>query len=160
MRENCRSSGSAAFAIMLLSLLFATHAMAQESEMPAIDILEVDRDSFSLQDELQEVDRDLVNTALVFTNVGGRQLRVICRGFDGDGEPVGRVGLTIPGGGLRFALASDLSNGADFIGHVRCRARHRLRASSLLIAPSGITDLSADMSRPRGGIVFPVVATY
>jgi hypothetical protein len=43
---------------------------------------------------------------------------------------------------------------------VRCRARHRLRASSLLIAPSGITDLSADMSRPRGGIVFPVVATY
>ena len=146
--------------IALLGLLLPSYGAAQVAELPAgeMDEIAIDRDSVELRDAMDIRDRDLINTALVFTNVAGDRARVGCHAFNADGEPVGRVRVYIPGGGLRFVFASDFGNSVDFVGHVTCRTSPRVRGSAVLLAPHAITDLSAQHNRRLGTILFPVVA--
>ena len=87
----------------------------------------------------------------------GALARVDSENVDADGEPVGRVRVYIPGGGLRFVFASDFGHSVDFIGHVTCKTSPRVRGSAVLLAPHALTDLSAQHKRRLGTILFPVV---
>lgn len=121
--------------------------------------VEVDRDPADLHDTLppDEVDPDFLDTALVFTNGLEREARVVCVAFDKDGAIVGRGHTKIPGMGLRYILASDLSDDVDFVGSVRCGAHPRVAGSAILLAPGAVTALKGGHHR-RGRIKFPVVA--
>ena len=97
----------------------------------------------------------------MFHNPRGWTALVRCVGFNHNGTPVGRIALKIPGNGLRFALASDLANGLDFIGSAACRSTAHVIPSAFVIGP-GLTDTKAqimhgwDVNRYR----FPVIASF
>lgn len=146
--------------IMVLGLWAPAYAVAQVSDTYEADAREITRDATALRADLRVDDRDLVDTALVFTNAGDARAIVLCRAFDADGERVGRIRLKVPAGGLRYALASDLSLGRDFVGRVQCSARSRVLASAVLLAPMAMTDLDVHQHQGIGSILFPVVATY
>ncbi len=123
--------------------------------------VEIDRDSLA-RDLRPRPDDDTVDTALVFTNLGTGHRVAKCIGFDEWGRAVGRVRFRIPSRGLRYVLASDLSQGADFVGRVNCKADGRVFGSGFLLGAQ-LTDVPA-LNHHRGfqssQIDFPVVATF
>lgn len=147
--------------ITLLVLLLPATGFAQEIIDDGPPEVEIQRETAQLQTELDGLDRDTVDTALIFSNAGVSSTRVACRAFDADGEVVGRGYTHVPATGVRFILASDLANGRDFVGQVHCSGIGRVIGSSVLLAPGAITDLTARQSRlGLGRIVFPVAASY
>ena len=161
-----RSKGSCIrigiLSLMGASLLPPLQAAAQgiEAGPQEVDAREITRDAAALTAEMRVADRDLVDTALVFTNLGRERAWVSCRAFDADGGRVGRVRLNVPPGGLRFTLASDFSYGRDFVGRVQCSTQNRVLGSSVLLAPLALTDLAVQQVQGIGSILFPVVATH
>lgn len=142
-------------------LLGASSASAITPVETADDGVEIDRTSAELGDELRprDVDRDIADTALVFTNFSGTSARVRCVAYDRDGHAVGRAWVGVPALGVRYLLASDFANGADFIGHARCGTSRAVRGTAVFLG-GGITDLPAIQPRPYSGrIRFPLVAT-
>lgn len=127
------------------------------------DEVEVDRVGVELLDRLppRPDDVDRVDTALVFTNSGWGSKRVRCVAFDDDGRAVGRVRLSVPSQGLRYVLASDLSDGRDFVGSAQCSSSGHITGSAIWLGP-GITDLTVRQGALDGWtrIRFAVVATY
>ncbi len=125
--------------------------------------VEVRRDARELQAEVRPrpVDRDVADTALVFTNLGREDHRVFCVGFDDEGRRVGRAWLKLPARGLRYLLASDLSRGKDFIGHAQCSGGRNVTGSLVFLGPD-LTDLPVLQPElgDAGRIRFPLVATY
>jgi hypothetical protein len=148
--------------ICLILAASATPAAAQE--LDAVEVageVEVDRDADALQADLRSVtdhDRDVVDTALVFNNLGAERVAVACRGFDKNGNYVGGAIARIPGHGLRYLRASDLSNGRDFVGSATCHTTNRVAGESVLLAPGGLTSLRIQQRRLQ--VRFPLVATY
>ncbi len=145
------------FALGLLALTLSLPAAAQERAAP-----DVSRDGLELREVLERpVDTDVMDTALVFTNTGRTATRVLCKAFDDQGEPIGRAALSVPGLGLRFVLASDIADGADFLGSVQCATQGRVLGSAFLLAPGGVTDLPAKQADHDDAVRvrFPVVAT-
>ena len=145
--------------VALLALVVPGSAWAQVDAFSAIEEIEIGRDATQLPADIDVRDRDSVDTALVFTNLGDARARIACRAFNSHGDPVGRTWMHIPPNGLRYVLASDLSNGQDFVGHVMCRTG-RVISSAVLIGPSALTDVNSRPVRRLGATVFPVVATY
>jgi hypothetical protein len=142
-------------------LLLAPVAGAQDVSSEA-DGVEITRDADALRDELhpRPMDHDVADTALVFTNFANSAQRALCVAYDKNGQPVGRAWTRVPPLGLRYILASDLSDGADFVGHAQCGASRHLKATSVFLGP-GITDLPVHQPRVAyGRIQFPLVATY
>jgi len=158
--NSTRTIRRSALWIALLGLLLPSYGAAQVAEMPEAEADEIARGADELRAQLDVRDRDLVDTALVFTNISHSPARVACHAFNADGEPVGRIRMHVPAGGLRFALASDLSHGQDFVGHVTCKTIPRVRATAVLLAPQAMTDLSVQHVRRLGTVLFPAVATY
>ena len=146
--------------IMVLGLWAPAYAVAQVSDTYEADAREITRDATALRAELRVADRDLVDTAMIFTNLGRERAWIACRAFNANGGPVGRGRLVVPPGGLRFALASDFSYGRDFIGRVQCSTQNRVIGSSVLLAPNALTDLSVQQVQGIGSILFSTVATY
>lgn len=155
---------------LLLSASSATAQTTIDDSEPARDTVdhvrdigtEIVRDAGALRDELRlrDLDTDIADTALVFTNLGANATRVKCVAYDGDGQAIGRAWVGVPRLGVRYLLASDLANGADFIGQVQCSARKNIRGTAVFLG-GGITDLpSMHPTRNRGRIRFPLVATY
>lgn len=151
---------------LLLALTLPTTAGAQDAE--TVPVIEVERLALELRDRIErppEEDPDLADTALVFTNVMNRDALVRCRAFDGDGDVIGRARLRVPPRGVRWLLASDLSQGEDFIGSTHCFVTTRVRGTAVFIGP-GLTDLPAGpnpdlVSELRGHrLAFPLVAHY
>jgi len=160
MTSRTKTIRKGALGILLLGLLVPTLGSAQVAVAPELEEVEITRDAAALRTEIDVADRDLVDTALVFSNLGRNQARVACRASDADGNPVGRIYIRVPAGGLRYALASDLSNDQDFAGSVICRANPRVRGSAVLLAPLAMTDLSVQHLRRGSLIIIPVAATY
>ena len=152
-----RSSRNACFALAL-AMLLVLPAAAQQAEPEEV---EVDRNAALLLDEIRPTPgRDRLDTALVFSNQLGRDVRVGCRAFGRDGELVGRAGTRLPARGLRYLRASDFAPGGDFVGSVECLAGGRVLAEALLLTPAGATNLEV-LQRARGRstrIEFPLVA--
>jgi len=161
IRENRSLTGSAAAAVALFTLLLAGSAGAQDALAVAggDDGVEIVRHEDSLPDDLRPRPVDdprVADTALIFTSFSAEDSRVLCVGFDRNGRIAGRAWTKLPGLGLRYILASDISNGDIFVGHVQCGTSRGVRASALFLGPD-VTDLPAVQGvRKR----FPVVAHY
>ncbi len=155
------------------SFLIAPLAAAQETPS-AVGEVQITRDAGELQRLLHPRHRntDTVDTAVVFTNTSSAHAIVTCVAFNKNGYVTGRIRLRVPGLGLRFALASDISSGRDFVGSVLCSTTGHLLGSALLIAPD-LTDLPVEQGDrgprisdsltdfvPKISIRFPLVATY
>ncbi len=135
---------------------------APTTDVEGIEQVEVSRDPDELPSEIARQPDDAVHadTALVFTNTSPHRAQVACVGFNKNGRPIGRTITRLPPRGLRYVLASDMSRGTDFIGHVRCKPRGRVVGSTVFIG-RGITDLPARNVRSgRGRIRFPLVAHF
>jgi hypothetical protein len=133
-----------------------------KDEISEIEVVTISRDIDTLPSEIepQPEDPDLADTALVFTNMDRRSAGVICVGFNKNGRAVGRTATRIPPLGLRYVLASDISNGVDFIGQVQCSPRGNVVGSVVFIGPA-VTDLPVRNGKlGKSRIRFPLVAHY
>ena len=154
-------------ALLALGLASAGHAQEEAAfdrdalrDMPA---LEVERDGVALIDELRvrPDDRDVADTALVFTSYSHSRQRVICAAFNKNGRIVGKTATTLPPHGVRYVLASDLADDLDFVGSAQCGAHSSVKGTAVFLGP-GLTDLPVRQV-PSGGIgrmAFPLIATY
>ena len=110
-----------------------------------------------------EPDPDSVDTVLTFTNAVNRVAKVKCVARDDKGVVIGApIAERIPPRGLIIIRASNLAEGGDFIGSVRCKSNRRVIASGFTLAPQGLTALRViqrhDWSARQ--IFFPVVASF
>jgi hypothetical protein len=151
-----------------IAWLSAPVASAEEAATAADEWIEIERDAVTLQDELRvrDIDRDVADTALVFTNLGNTDGYAHCMAFDGDGRRIGRARVKLPALGVRYLLASDISRGRDFIGHAQCGAAVTVKGTAIFLGP-GLTDLPSMQPSIQpaatalyGRIRFPLVATY
>jgi len=172
-RSSLRLSLSAACAALLLSLAtsagFASEAAeaqlegSSRDEIRAMDAVEVERDAASLVDELRvrPDDRDVADTALVFTSYSHHRQRVICVAFNKNGRIVGKTLTVLPPRGVRYVLASDLANDLDFVGSAQCGSHSSVKGTAVFLGP-GLTDLPVRQV-PHSGVgrmAFPLIATY
>ena len=121
----------------------------------------------------------VLDTALVFTNVGGRASHAKFTAYDEFGAELSSGEIEIPAGGLVYVLASRIANAAEvdgFVGHVKAKATGRVHGRTIVVGVLG-TDVdtinqtkrrrpSADASGIASDeplltshIIFPVVAT-
>ena len=125
---------------LLLLLGLASPLFAEESAL----LVEIDRNGMDLRNELdvRPDDRDTTDTAIVASNLSDRPARVTCTAFNANGKKLGSAGMRVPGKGLRYLRASDLANGVDYVGQVRCRTRNEsVQGSALLIGAGGVANL-------------------
>ena len=159
--KRLRLQSAIRLALISTTLLPLAAAQAQVSlDASTEPAREIARDAATLETELRLPDRDRVDTALVFTNTGRERARVDCTAINRNGQRIGRIWLHVPPRGLRYALASDLSNGRHFVGSVECHAPSRVLGSAVLLAPLAMTDLRVQQLQGIGTILFPVAATY
>jgi len=128
-------------------------------DVQATEEVEIARELDTLPSDIAPPDLDVTDTVLLFTNFNNYDDAVICVGFDRNGTPIGRTLTRIPRLGVRYVLASDISNGLDFIGHVQCAKHGRVEGTALFIGP-GVTDLPVLNRGVKNRIRFPVVAHY
>lgn len=83
-----------------------------------------------------------LDTALVITNLRRTPSRVVLVGYDKGGNPVGRARRELPGHGVTYVLASELTDANVFLGKVEAVGRGRLTGTAVLLGGSG-TDLPA-----------------
>ena len=132
-------------------------ANAEEANVP-----EILRDGIALADELmvRPEDRDTTDTAIVASNMGPRPALVICSAFNANGNVLGAARMRVPRRGLRYLRASDLSNGVDYVGQVRCRsANANIFGSAFLIGPGGVTNLPVQQQTVNGSAHIQAVVT-
>ena len=105
------------FKTMLVGALITGGAAITAEELGA-DAPEIDRDGDALVKELdvRPDDRDFTDTAIVASNRASGPGLVVCAAFNANGRPLGRAAMRVPGNGLRYLRASDVSNGIDYIG--------------------------------------------
>ncbi|MCP5058376.1 MAG: hypothetical protein GY937_16860 [bacterium] len=154
--------------LLLVLALVASPSFAQSDTEIEIERT-ADELPAALVDPVDPADPDAVESALVFTSRGGAAV-VRCVARDGNGNRVGNpVVIPVPAEGLRWSRASDLSNGADFVGSAGCTSLGSLVPSAFLVGPNGATDLRASQVRKRIGrrgrrfshhFRFPVIASY
>lgn len=149
---------------------WASAVSAQDADLTAADedpstveTAQLGRDASELRDHVaaKPVDRDFLDTAMIFSNGAQRAAGAYCNVHDRNGDRIGRFFVRVPGKGLRFVLASDASRGADFVGSVSCSTRGDLTGSALLLGAQ-VTDLPTEPLHHSGQfrLRFPVVATY
>ena len=151
------------------SIAFATAALllsagaAQAQTM--LDSVDDSRSEDQLRADVKEAverDNDVANTALVFNKTTNEVTHVFCAAHGANGEILGRKVARIPGKGVRYLRASDLSSGADFIGSAACSTRGRVVGSAVFLAPGSMTSLEVIQAAAwdSNSIRFPLIATY
>lgn len=151
--------GLAKYLVLIAVCLYGHAAMAEDT-----DVIEIERDGVALATELdvRPDDRDFTDTAIVASAVG-RGALVVCQAYNANGRFLGSAAMRVPANGLRYLRASDLANGVDYVGQVRCKSRHHsIAASAYLIAPGGITNLGVEQKSVHGvlHIQAPVTASF
>lgn len=161
--------------LILLAILGLAATATAEPRVEATDGTEITRDPAEIDTLLADpVDPDFLDTALVFHNASDGPAIVGCAGLNRNGRGLGRGHVKIPPHGVRHLLASDLSDGVDFVGSAHCVFRQvrpdaaslsdarrrdrrgRVIGTGFIVAPSAVTRAPA---RHRGyWIKFPVVA--
>ena len=154
-----------AFLIALGLLLAAAPVSAKRGNVAdrpdGLDAVEIDRPLEDLPDDLQPVPEDSgrADTVLLFTNPSRRPVTVRCVGFDRAGDPIGRIRTAVGPHGLKHVLASDLSNGEDYLGQVHCSASGRVIPSAVLVGPD-VENLNVVGGAGSRRLIFPTVVTY
>lgn len=160
--QRTRITRVAAIAVVTLAALAVGPAGATTDPVMATTP-DISRDAATLRDHVhpRPVDRDVVDTAIILTNLGNGSARALCVGFDASGEAIGRTRIRIAALGLRYFLASDLASNADFVGSVHCTVRGHVAGSAVLLG-AAVTNLNVVQTNHSGvfRIRFPVVATY
>lgn len=161
-RHDSRWLAALAFAALLL---LAPAGQAADLITEGADVVEIDRDGLDFRRVApRPTDPPLsYDTALVFSNTGRAGARVICKGFDDAGRPAGRAATFVPGLGLRYLLASDLTNGDVVLGQVQCATEGRVIGSAFLLGgKAGITEMPSRQGDHDGAIRirFPVVFAH
>ena len=149
-----------------LTLLTMLGCWALCGSVLADDGVEVIRDIDELPDLLRPIDqrpvdeRDIIDTALLFTGAGNEVSVVRCVAFGRNGQRLGAAWLRVPGKSLRFMLASDLVNDLDFLGSVHCHSGGRVIGSEVVI---GLINTDIDVIQNPGAtrstIIYPVVVS-
>ncbi|MEM7467567.1 MAG: hypothetical protein AAF387_11895 [Pseudomonadota bacterium] len=167
MRSITKKCATAVF----VALLSTTAATAQDAAIAADALstdsgedigIQVARDAAELQGMLKRTpDVDVVDTALVFNNPRQHKTLVACVGYNANGRVMGRAYTVVPANGLRFIRAADISNGRDYLGSAKCKARARVIPSSFIVG-IGFSDAPARVINGWDNSVmrFPVVASY
>jgi|GEM_PF-3360081 len=142
----------------LICLIFLNSANAQDLTDISNETgenREITHDAIELADLVKPrpvTDSDTVDTVIVFTNATKHPAKIVCSARNHNGESVGRAWAKVPGHGLSFIRASDLSDGEDFLGHSECKARGRLRVTGFLLG-AGLTNVAVQQhyrrNRPR-----------
>ena len=121
----------------------------------------------------------VLDTALVFTNVGGRPAHAKFVAFDQAGSEIASGEIVIPANGLVYVLASRIANAggvSQFVGHVKAKAGGRVHGRTVVIGALGTdidtinnvkrrrrvsdaSDAASDEPLLTSHITFPVVAT-
>jgi hypothetical protein len=165
MNTNNRLSSRLLALIAVTAAVMTLPATVHAASIAAAEDLgaEITRDAESLRDYVSThpVDVDRVNTALIFTNVSQRKLRVGCVAYNQHGTPIDRGWIAVAPNGMRFVLASEVAGGRDFVGNVKCKSGGRVIGSAVLLAP-GLTDLPVEQHEHEGNthLRFPVIAAY
>jgi len=141
--------------------------------LPSAGARAQERDPIARLDEALRRPNTVVDTALLFTNLGNAAAKVRMVAFDSSGALAGEKEIEVPGNGLAYVLASELVQNSDprrFIGKVNARGNGRLAASAVLFGgaltdlPSTVTygraPVSNTASQPYTAAMFPVVVTY
>ena len=141
-----------------LSLAAASTATANPAGLA--DAVEIDRPVEDLPGDIRPYpdDTDRVETVLIFTNPTNARVVVQCMGYARDGSMLGRVRVRVGPNGLRHILGADISNGADFLGQVKCRSNGRIVPSAVLVGPD-IENLNVVGGAGARQFLFPVVAS-
>jgi hypothetical protein len=112
-----------------------------------------------------------VNTALSFTNVWPRAVKVKLEAFDHEGQPAGGAEFEIPPRGLKYMFVSRILRDPNprFVGWVAARTSLPVSASAVLLG-IGTTDLPVERfpslnatdvsSRRRHSVLFPLTAAF
>lgn len=112
-----------------------------------------------------------VNTALAFTNVWPRAVKVRLEAVDNEGRPAGKAEFEVPARGLKYFFVSRILSDSSprFVGWVAARTSLPLSASAVLLGV-GTTDLPVERfpslnatdvsSRRRHSILFPLTAAF
>jgi len=132
--------------------LFTASSSAQQSLNTLVEV-EVDRDISELDPRPippESEDVDAFNTAIVLTSYQTSDQEVRCAGFNNKGELIGRSRTRLPGDGIKLIFASDLANGADFIGKITCASRGDVAGSAFLVGPV-FSDLKVFNQNDRSG---------
>ena len=150
-----------ALAVTALIGAFVAPAASGRDVEPLRDI---ERDAASLRDRIDlppDPDRDVADTAIVITNLANRRGVACCVAFDYEGKPAGRGRVRVPPRGLRWLLASDISNDVDFVGSAQCFLSGEMLGSAIFLG-RGITDLPVHQRAVgrANRIAIPVVAHY
>jgi hypothetical protein len=149
---------------LLLSAIFLLlgSSLAVGQQVEEVDI---GREEVQLRVDISDAierDTDVANTALVFNNSGRIATVVYCTAYAGNGDVLGRGKTRVPARGVRYLRASDLSDGVDFVGSAVCKARGRVTATAVFLAPGAITDI--DVKQHKRGrstrMRFPLIASY
>ena len=165
MNTNNGLSGRLMALIAITTAIVASPVGAYAASITAAEDLgiEITRDAESLRDYINThpVDVDRVNTALIFTNVSQRKLRVGCVAYNQHGRAIDRGWVAVAPNGMRFILASEVAGGRDFVGNVKCKSGGRVIGSAVLLAP-GLTDLPVEQHQHEGNshLRFPIIAAY
>ncbi len=154
---------------LLRSSIFLSAALllfvAGQSQAQVVEEVDIGREEVQLRVDITDAierDVDVANTALVFNNTGRIATTVVCVAFDGNGDILGRGRTRIPSHGVKYLRASDLADGVDFIGSAVCKARGRVTATAIFLAPGAITDVNIKQRRQNRSthMRFPLIATY
>jgi len=150
---------AAALALALSAASVQAQSTLVDDRTGVIDIIE------------ERPDIPTVNTALAFTNVWPRAVKVRLEAFDNEGQPAGRAEFEIPPRGLKYFFVSRLLANTDprFVGWVAARTSLPVSASAVLLG-IGTTDLPVERfpslnatdvsSRRRYSILFPLTAAF
>jgi hypothetical protein len=149
--------------VVWIGAFLAPAALAQEN-VGSAEIREIDRRADTLRDRIEQPpdpDRDVADTAVVLTSLTYNRAVATCAAFDGNGALIGRARVRIPRMGLRWLLASDISNDVDFIGSAHCFVAGKVAVTAVFLGP-GITDLPVQPEVVDGmyRIAIPLVAHY
>lgn len=141
-----------------------TDAMAFEED-PDFEVIDIEHDADELRDIVRPrpADVDVADTVLVFTNTMREVGKVRCHARNRAGEAVGGLRTNLPAGGIGFFLASDFSDGGDYVGRAHCKASRGVIATAIFLGPE-ITDLKVASRQARrpgaSNHQFPLIATY
>ncbi|NNC54868.1 MAG: hypothetical protein HKO07_04005 [Pseudomonadales bacterium] len=158
LKKTCLGSAMLAAPVLMSSQAFAQTALSADNEPneknPGVEIVRPLEDLAAVV-RPHPVDRDFINTALVLTDTGGRDSVTYCVAYNQRGNAIGRGYTKVPGNGVRLVFASDLSNGVDFLGKIRCKSRDRVSGTAYIIGAE-FSDTRVNNLHDRAGSVISV----
>ncbi|MBT8139985.1 MAG: hypothetical protein KJP25_09445 [Gammaproteobacteria bacterium] len=158
LKKSCLGSAILAAPLLMSGPAFAQTALSVDSEPseknPGVEIVRPVEDLADIV-RPHPVDRDFINTALVLTDAGGRGSVTYCVAYNQRGDAIGRGFSKVPGNGVRVVFASDLSNGVDFLGKIRCKSRDRVSGTAYIVG-ADFSDTRVHNLHDRAGSVISV----